>query len=126
MLRSVSEARPQPPVGRASDIKITVKSLQKYAVICRVELCAKISQHHQNQVSTICTAENIIEYARKQLSRYCAQVCMQTEICEEDCAPLTEQQRHVPTALMYRVDLTPVCRVWEGLNLIQAFPGEVL
>ena len=49
-------------MGRPYDIKFILKSLQQYAVVYRVERCTQITQHQQNQASTICTAENIIKY----------------------------------------------------------------
>ena len=56
--------RPEPPVSRANETKFIVKSQQRYAVVYRVERCDYTKQHQQNQVSTICTAENIIQYAK--------------------------------------------------------------
>ena len=51
-------------------------------------------------------------------------------LSKEDCAqqgvPLAELQQHAPTALIFRVGLTPDCSVLKGLDQVQDFSGEVL
>ena len=47
-------------IGSACNAELILKSLQQYAAVIRVEYCAYIEQYQQNQVSTICTAVNII------------------------------------------------------------------
>ena len=131
MLRSVCKVRLEPLVGRAYDTKFIC---EVSAAICCGLSCRTL---HLNQAAPAEPSLHHLHYReyhwvhREQLSRYCAQVWMQKSVLStEDCAqqgvPLAELQRHAPTALIFRVGLTPDCSVLEGLDQAQPFSGYIL